>query len=210
MPQTIGPGTGSVSSTLTIPDTKRIKDLAVRITLNHALMADIDAILTTPEGNQIALFTDIGSGATGGQTQMDLRLSDYNAVPPAFTVLKGVALTPELGSKLDQLKGMKTNGTWTLTLYDDGANTSGGTLTSWALDVLEDTTPATLASATTIYSQDFESGDGGFTHSGTADSWAQGNAKHPGYHHYKPGGVLYYGEQWRKLLENQPDRYVCS
>nr|WP_157627022.1 putative Ig domain-containing protein [Spirosoma luteum] len=180
VPKTIGPGTGSVSSTLTIPDTKRIKDLAVRITLNHDLMADIDAILTTPEGNQIALFTDIGSGATGGQTQMDLRLSDFNAVPPAFTVLKGVALTPELGSKLDQLKGMKTNGTWTLTLYDDGANTSGGTLTSWALDVLEDTTPATLATATTIYSQDFESGDGGFTHSGTADSWARGTPNTPG------------------------------
>ena len=180
VPKTIGPGTGSVSSTLTIPDTKRIKDLAVRITLNHALMQDVDAILTTPEGNQIALFTDIGSNATGGQTQMDLRLDDYNAVPPTFTVLKGVALTPELGSKLDQLKGMKTNGTWTLTLYDDGANTSGGTLTSWALDVLEDTTPATLASATTLYSQDFESGDGGFTHSGAADSWARGTPNTPG------------------------------
>ena len=175
----IGPGTGSVSSTLTIPDTKRIKDLAVRITLNHDLMQDVDAILTTPEGNQIALFTDIGSAATGGQTQMDLQLDDYNAIPPAFVVLKGVALTPELGSKLDQLKGMKTNGTWTLTLYDDGANTSGGTLTSWALDVLEDTTPATLATATTIYSQDFESGDGGFTHSGTADSWARGTPNTP-------------------------------
>ena len=174
VPKVIGPGAGSVSSTITIPDTKRIKDLSVRITLDHALMADVDAILTSPEGNQIALFTDIGSTTTGGQTQMDLRLSDYNAVPFTFTALKNVGLRPELNSKLDQLKGMKTNGTWTLTLYDDLTNASGGTLTSWALEVLEDTTPATLASATTLYSQDFESGDGGFTHSGTADSWERG------------------------------------
>ncbi len=179
VPQTIGPGAGNVSSTLTIPDTKRIKDLAVRITLDHALMADVDAILTTPEGNQIALFTDIGSTATGGQAQMDLRLSDYNAIPFVFSVVKPVGLQPELNSKLDQLKGMKTNGTWTLTLHDDLNNTSGGTLTSWALEVLEDPTPATLASATTIYSEDFESGDGGFTHSGTADSWARGTPNTP-------------------------------
>ncbi len=179
VPQPIGPGAGSVNSTITIPDTKRIKDLAVRITLNHAKMMDIDAILTTPEGNQIALFTDIGASATGGQTQMDLRLSDYNAIPPTFTVLKPVGLQPELQSKLDQLKGMKTNGTWTLTLYDDVGDASGGTLTSWALEVLEDATPATLATATTIYSEDFESGDGGFTHSGAADSWARGTPNTP-------------------------------
>ena len=45
--------------------------------------------------------------------------------------------------------------------------------------MLEDPTPATLASATTIYSQDFESGDGGFTHSGAADSWARGTPNTP-------------------------------
>ncbi|GAB3640305.1 putative Ig domain-containing protein [Spirosoma arcticum] len=179
VPKTIGPGTGSVTSTITIPDTKLIKDLAVRITLNHALMADIDAMLTTPEGNQIALFTDIGATAAGGEIQMDVRFDDYNAIPPSFVVLKPVGLMPELGSKLDQLKGMKTNGTWTLTLYDDGANASGGTLTAWSLDVLEDTTPASLSTATTIYSQNFESSDGGFTHSGAADEWARGTPNTP-------------------------------
>ncbi|GAB3690224.1 hypothetical protein GCM10027592_07350 [Spirosoma flavus] len=174
VPKAIGPSNGSVSSTVTIPGNAIIKDLAVRITLNHALMQDVDAILTTPEGNQIGLFTDIGSAATGGQTQMDIRLNDYNALPPSFTVLKPVNLMPKRESKLNQLKGMKAGGTWTLTLYDDNNNASGGTLTSWGIEILADDTPATLATYTPIYSQDFESGDGGFTHSGTNDQWERG------------------------------------
>ncbi|MFN8289301.1 MAG: PKD-like domain-containing protein [Chitinophagaceae bacterium] len=173
VPKTIGPGTGSVTSTLTVPGNPRIKDMSVRITLNHALMGDIDATLTSPSGNIIHLFTDIGATATGGQTQMDMFLNDNNAIPPSFTVLKGVGMQPEVAGKLDQFKNQNAGGTWTLTLYDDGANASGGTLTAWSLDILPDNTP-NLANAITIFSTDFESGADGFTHSGTGDQWALG------------------------------------
>jgi subtilisin-like proprotein convertase family protein len=173
IPKTIGPGTGSVTSTLTIPDSKLIKDIGVRLDLNHALMNDIDATLTSPNGAVIHLFTDIGAAATGGQTQMNLNLNDNNAVTPAFTVLKGVAYQPEIQTKLDMLKGVNTAGIWTLTLYDDGANASGGTLNNWSLDVLEEVPPV-ITGATVIASEDFEASDGGFTHTGTQDEWARG------------------------------------
>lgn len=43
VPKTIGPGTGLVSSVISIPGNPRIADLDVEIQLNHALMQDIDA-----------------------------------------------------------------------------------------------------------------------------------------------------------------------
>ncbi|MBL7782673.1 MAG: proprotein convertase P-domain-containing protein, partial [Saprospiraceae bacterium] len=180
VPKTIGPGTGSVSSTITVPGNPIVKDISVRLDLNHALMQDIDAILTTPEGTQIHLFTDIGAAATGGQQQMNLFINDNNATPFAFTVLKGLGHQPENTCKLDLLKGIKAGGTWTLTLYDDVTGANGGTLNNWSLDILPETTPALIASYTNIYAQDFEANDGGYTHSGAADEWAWGTPNTPG------------------------------
>ncbi|MBK7558913.1 MAG: proprotein convertase P-domain-containing protein [Chitinophagaceae bacterium] len=173
IPKTIGPGTGSVTSTLNIPDSKLIKDISIRLNLNHALMADIDATLTSPNGNVIALFTDIGATVTGGQNQMDLLLNDNNAIPPLYTVLRPVGFQPEFANKLNLFKGMNTAGTWTLTLYDDVANASGGTLNSWSIDILEEV-PPNITGAVTIANEDFETTDGGFTHSGTQDEWERG------------------------------------
>ncbi len=167
------PTPGSITSTITIPDSKIIKDLSVRINATHAVMADMDVVLTSPQGNTVHLFTDIGATATGGQTQMDLVLNDHNGVPPAFTVMKGVAYQPELAAHLDYFKGINAAGTWTLTIYDD-ATLNSGTLNGWAIDVLQDTLATQLASYTTLYSTDFEANDGGFTHSGTADEWEWG------------------------------------
>ncbi|MGH9802919.1 MAG: PPC domain-containing protein, partial [Blastocatellia bacterium] len=72
VPQTIGPGTGLVSSTITIPGNPRIASMRVTLQLNHALMADLDVHLRSPAGNDNGLFTDIGATATGGQTLMDM------------------------------------------------------------------------------------------------------------------------------------------
>jgi hypothetical protein len=74
VPQTIGPGTGLVSSTITVPGNPRIADVDVKLVLNHALMQDIDAHLRSPAGNDNGLFTDIGAAAVGGaDLRLDLR-----------------------------------------------------------------------------------------------------------------------------------------
>ncbi len=188
VPQTIGPGTGLVSSTITVPGNPRVADVDVLLQLNHAVMNEIDAHLRSPAGQDIGLFTDIGAAATGGQTQMDLWLDDEAGVTPAFTVLRGMRYKPENNStagtastsgayRLGWFDGINAGGTWTLDLRDDTAGANGGTLTGWALRICEAPPPPTCAAGfvpTTVYTTDFEAGDAGFTHSGAQDEWQRG------------------------------------
>ncbi|MGE0641311.1 MAG: proprotein convertase P-domain-containing protein, partial [Thermoanaerobaculia bacterium] len=188
VPQTIGPGTGLVSSTITVPGNPRIADVDVEIVLNHALMADLDVHLRSPAGNDNGLFTDIGAAATGGQTQMDIVFDDEAAVPPLFTALKGMRFKPENGStggtanssgayRLSWYDGENAGGTWTLDIRDDLANSSGGTLTAWSLRICEPPPPPACPPGTvvtTVFSTDFEAGAAGFTHSGVQDEWELG------------------------------------
>ncbi len=177
VPKTIGPGTGLVSSTITVPGNPRIADLDVSIVLNHALMQDIDAHLRSPAGNDNGLFTDIGAAATGGQAQMDITFDDEAGAPPTFTALKGLQIKPELNYRLGWFDGENAGGTWTLDLRDDTAGANGGTLTSWSIRVCEPPPPPACAAGftpTTVFTTDFESGAAGFTHSGTADEWQLG------------------------------------
>ncbi len=67
---------------------------------------------------------------------------------------------------------MDAQGTWTLTIYDD-ATGDGGSINSWSIDILEDTYPD-LTGFTTLLDEDFETDDGGFTHSGAQDEWERG------------------------------------
>ena len=177
VPKTIGPGTGLVSSTITIPGHPRIADLDVEITMNHALMGDVDAQLRSPQNNDIGLFTDIGAAATGGQRQMDVIFDDEAGIPPSFTALKGLALKPELAYRLGWFDGEDAGGTWTLDLRDDTAGANGGTLTDWSLRVCEVPPPPVCPSrfvSTTVFSTDFEADESGFTHSGAQDEWGYG------------------------------------
>ena len=188
VPKTIGPGTGLVSSTITVPGNPRIADVDVELVLNHALMQDVDAHLRSPAGSNVGLFSDIGAAATGGQTQMDAVFDDEAGIPPSFTVLKGVQIKPENTStagtastsgayRLSWFDGQNAGGTWTLDLRDDTAGANGGTLTAWSVRVCEAPPPPTCAAGfttTTVFSTDFESGAAGFTHSGTQDEWALG------------------------------------
>lgn len=177
VPQTIPTGPGSVSSTLTIPGNPRIADLNVAINLNHTFMQDIDAQLISPAGNDNGLFTDIGAATVGGpQTLMDLVFDDEAGLPPAFAMSAPFHVQPELAYRLSWFDGEDAGGTWTLQLRDD-ATGDGGTLNTWSITVCEPPPPPTCpagTASTTVYSTDFESGDAGFTHSGTQDEWERG------------------------------------
>ena len=100
VPVTIPTGPGVVSSTITIPDDKRIGQLKVAINLTHNFMADLDVTLTAPDGNTVGLFTDIGSSTAGAQTGMDLILDDDAATPIGqFTIVYGLIFKPEGGTQ---------------------------------------------------------------------------------------------------------------
>ena len=177
VPQTIPTGPGSVSSTITIPGTPRIADLDVAVNLNHTFMQDLDAHLISPAGNDNGLFTDVGAGTVGGaQTLMDLVLDDEAALPFAFALTSAFRVQPELAYRLSWFDGENAGGTWTLQLRDD-ASGDGGTLNSWSITVCEPPPPQACPAGTaqtTVYAQDFEAGDGGFTHSGAQDEWERG------------------------------------
>lgn len=183
VPQTIPAAGGLVSSTLTVPGNPRIASMRVGIDLNHALMQDLDVHLRSPAGNDNGIFTDIGATATGGQTLMDVIFDDYAGVTPAFTVLRPLSLKPELNYRLDWFNGEDAGGTWTLDIRDDGANTSGGTLNNWSIEICEQPP----VSGQILYQKTFEptppppvsgsapqANDGGYTHSGTQDEWEYG------------------------------------
>jgi uncharacterized repeat protein (TIGR01451 family) len=189
VPKTIGPGTGIVSSVITVPGNPRIADLDVEIVLNHALMQDIDAHLRSPAGNDNGLFTDIGAAAVGGQAQMDITFDDEAGISlPAFTALRNIQMKPENNStagtastsggyRLSWFDGEDAGGTWTLDLRDDTAGANGGTLTSWSLRICEVPPPPACGpgfTTQTVFSTDFESGPAGFTHSGPQDEWELG------------------------------------
>ncbi len=89
------------------------------------------------------LFTDVGSTATGGQTQMNVGLDDQAALPIGpYTVVSGMVNQPEQPGRLATFNGTPAAGTWTLQLADDTTNTSGGRLQSWSLEICGDPPPA--------------------------------------------------------------------
>ena len=168
------PDAGSVTSSIVVPGNPRVADLNVSLNLTHALMPDVDAMLQAPGGNQVGLFTDVGSSAI---PQMDLVLDDEAGLPISlFTVMSGIQYQPELAYRLAWFDGQNAGGTWTLTLFDDAAS-NVGTLNSWSITVCEPVAPTACPAGTApvvLYSSDFETNDGGFTHSGTADEWERG------------------------------------
>jgi uncharacterized repeat protein (TIGR01451 family) len=177
VPITIADGPSIQTSTLTIPGNPRIEDLDVAVNITHNFMADLDVQLTAPGGNTVSLFSDIGSVTAGSQTTMSTTFDDEAAVPSLFAIINGNRVAPELNYRLSWFDGQPAGGTWTLTLRDD-ASGDGGTLNSWSLRVCEAPPPPACAPGfepVTVLTTDFESGDAGFTHSGTADEWERGN-----------------------------------
>lgn len=177
VPVAIPTGPGQVTSTITVPGNPVIADLDVAINLNHTFMQDLDVHLSSPAGNDNGIFTDIGAATVGGpQTLMDIRLDDEAALPFAFALSASWVNQPELAYRLGWFDGENAGGTWTLTLRDD-ATGDGGTLNAWSLTICEPPPPPACAPGflqTTVYSSDFEAGDGGFTHSGVQDEWERG------------------------------------
>lgn len=177
--QPIGPDTTSPNAvqTINIPDSKRISKARINVNITHAKMADIDLNVTTPRGNELTLFNDIGSATsnTANQLDMDVNFDDDAAIPAgSFTVLKPMFHQAESFTRLSWLKGENAQGTWTITARDD-TNADAGTLNSWSVTVCEDPGLASIpARETAVFNADFEANDGGFTHSGTADEWARG------------------------------------
>lgn len=110
---------GAVSAT--------VRDINVRISINHTRSADLDVFLISPTGVRIELFTDVGLGKDFVNTTLDdeAAISILNGANPFTGVFR-----PE--SSLAGFDGLAVNGTWTLEIIDD-TRKEIGTLVSWSL-----------------------------------------------------------------------------
>lgn len=174
VPLAIPSGPGMVMSTLMVPENPRIDKLRVSIELTHTFMSDLDVYLISPSGNAVGLFSDIGMHT---QQSMNMTLDDDAALPiGVFVVVDGLEYQPELNYRLEWFKGQLAGGVWTLVILDD-AGGDGGTLSNWSIEIcrpLNTTSCGTGTQNKIVYSSNFESNDGGFTHSGAADEWERG------------------------------------
>ena len=172
VPKAIPADPALTSSTITIPaGTGRINSAQVYLDVTHTFMQDLDFHLVSPRANDNGLITDIGGATVGGaQTGMNLWLDDDAAIPPVgFALSEDFRLRPETAYQLEFFNGEYPAGIWRLDVRDDAVG-DAGTINNWSLRICTETTPG----AQILHSQDFESGAGGFTHSGTADEWELG------------------------------------
>jgi uncharacterized repeat protein (TIGR01451 family) len=176
---TTGPITdfGTTDFTVAVPDLRTIDYLKVSLAATQTATADLDVSLISPDGNEVFLFDD-PPNTVSPAPQINLILEDEAAIAIGqFFIDSGMHYAPELAGRLEYFKGMQAQGAWTLRVRDDTAGNTG-TVNSWSLEVCEPAPrPACLVPGpleTTVFSSDFESGDGGFTHSGTADEWERG------------------------------------
>lgn len=171
--QPLPDGPGRTTSTINIPVNKRIASLKFSMNFVHGNIDDLDVRLTSPSGNTVILFKDLLETYPNiFPTPIIIRLDDNAALPlGSFPILNNFIYQPPKEYRLSWFNGQMSQGVWTLSIDDDSPG-STGTLYSWTLEI-EEQLPIT-GTITSIYSNDFETNDGGFIHSGTQDEWERG------------------------------------
>lgn len=125
-----------LTSSISIPSTGgtfQIQNLAVKLSVAHARVSDITAILVAPDGTQVPLFARIGGS---GSNIVDMVLDDTSTLPLAngaapFTNTYRPTYAPG-STTLSSLNGKAIEGVWKLVLTDS-ARTNVGSLVSWSL-----------------------------------------------------------------------------
>jgi subtilisin family serine protease/subtilisin-like proprotein convertase family protein len=120
---------GTQSSTITVNDSRAIKDVNLRLDLEHSFVSDLEITLIAPNGTQQVVFDRHGGN---GEDFNNVLLDDeaaqsiVTATPPYSGSLK-----PTNG--LNTFDGQSALGTWTLLIRDRQALNSG-LLKSWGLE----------------------------------------------------------------------------
>lgn len=125
-------GTPTVNSTLTIPTGSNVTISKITVSLNitHTWISDLTAILISPTGTQVQLFTgQCGSDDNAIATFDDNGVTLVCAGNP--TTISGTVKPSQL---LSLLNGQNSQGTWTLRVIDS-ATGDGGTINSWSLNI---------------------------------------------------------------------------
>ncbi len=120
---------GVATNSITVRDTRQIKDVNVRINLEHTFVGDLQLILTAPDGTETILFNRRGSS---GDNLTNTLFDDEaaNAVSAGTAPFTG-AFRPD--QPLNRFDGKSAAGDWTLRMVDTTALNSGQLL-SWSIE----------------------------------------------------------------------------
>ncbi len=124
------PDLATIASVLFVPDDGAIRDLDVRINLNHTFDGDLDITLVDPTGIRIPLAQNRGGG---GDNYTGTAFDDEAATPigAGAAPFAGV-FRPE--QPLSYADGGRIGGLWTLEIVDEVGGDSG-TLLAWQITV---------------------------------------------------------------------------
>ncbi|VAX35724.1 hypothetical protein MNBD_PLANCTO03-923 [hydrothermal vent metagenome] len=120
---------GTQSSTLTVNDARAIKDLNLRLDLDHTYVSDLEITLIAPDGSAQIIFDRHGND--GDDFDNVLLDDEASASITTATAPYTGSLRPTNG--LNTFDGKSALGQWTLLIRDKSALNSGQ-LNSWALE----------------------------------------------------------------------------
>jgi subtilisin-like proprotein convertase family protein len=108
----------------------RIRDMDLRLSIDHSFTADLDVYLISPSGTRIELFTDVGGNSANF---LNTTISDEAFVSIEATGTRGpFTATLRPAGLLSSFDGEDANGIWKLEVTDDDRGVSG-TLRSFSL-----------------------------------------------------------------------------
>jgi subtilisin-like proprotein convertase family protein len=143
--------------------TGTISDVNVTLTgVTHPFEGDIEALLVAPDGTNLVVLSDAGTGAlsnatvtfddaAAGQPPQNIAWTAGTYKPVNYTELSGAdtfpapAPAPSGNTTLGAFNGISPNGTWSLYLTDDACADAGSISGGWNLDI----TAANLAATST-------------------------------------------------------------
>lgn len=129
------PSSGTVLSTLAVSGLGAyLWDVDVITEITHTWSADLEIVLTAPNGRSTTITSNNGSS---NDNVYNGTLWDDQALTPItdWAFANGVAATPVVPEgTLARMRGVNPNGTWTLTIIDEVGGDSGN-LGRWALRI---------------------------------------------------------------------------
>lgn len=124
-------GAPTVNSTLSVPSGGTINSISVSMDITHTWINDLGAILISPAGTQINLFTN---PCTSDDIQDIQATFDDNGSAVVCGTTPGISGTVLPLQPLSGLAGQSSTGTWTLRIKDY-YNQDGGAINGWSLNI---------------------------------------------------------------------------
>ena len=137
--------TGTIEVPITISDTGVVRDVNVRVRLNHTYDSDVDMYLIGPDGTTVELSTDNGTSGDNYGTGANNCTGTFTVFDDSAATLISAGTTPFAGTfrpetALSSFNGRFMAGTWLLRIVDDTAD-DVGVVGCWQLEIRSQSAP---------------------------------------------------------------------